>query len=304
MLREAERLDAEHHTRRIAAMTALVASVFLASLVGGLHCVGMCGGLMAFAVQPRPGQARATGLWARLWGGQTPYHVGRFVGYASLGAAAGAVGSLLNLGGTLVGLSHVALAVAAVLMIGFGISILVTTLAQRPMKALKCGGFVAEPLAKLASRVQLQAFRLPPTRRALLIGLATPLLPCGWLYAFAATAAGTGSVLGGAAVMSAFWAGTVPAMAGLGVGLRALFGTAGKRLPLVTATLLILVGAWTLWSRAGLDASALAARAAAGQMMDHDDPAPAVPSSDELPPCCQPGADEGHAATASLRESD
>ena len=272
-------------------MTALVASVFLASLIGGLHCVGMCGGLMAFAIRPAPGAAPAGGILRRAFGGQGAYHGGRLVSYATLGAVAGAVGSLLNLGGALVGLSRVAMVVAAVLMIGFGLSLLLSTLASRPLAALKCGGLVAEPLARLASRVQLRAFRLPAARRALLIGLATPLLPCGWLYAFAATAAGTGSVLSGAIVMAVFWSGTLPAMAGLGVGLRALFGTAGRRLPLVTSSLLIGVGLWTLWSRAGLDPRALARAVTPESHAAHADESAAmltgVPDPDELPPCCR-----------------
>ena len=56
----------------------------------------------------------------------------------------------------------------------------------------------------------------PPIVRALAIGLLTTLLPCGWLYVFVATAAGTGSGPGGALVMAVFWAGTVPVLAGVG----------------------------------------------------------------------------------------
>ena len=87
---------------------------------------------------------------------------------------------------------------------------------------------------------QKAAMGFRPVNRALVIGLLTGFLPCGWLYAFAIVAAGTGSVVMGAAVMVAFWAGTVPILASLGIGVQALTGTLGRRLPLATA--LVIVG--------------------------------------------------------------
>ncbi|MBE7450024.1 MAG: sulfite exporter TauE/SafE family protein [Kofleriaceae bacterium] len=42
--------------------------------------------------------------------------------------------------------------------------------------------------------------------RAALLGLLSAALPCGWLWAFVVVAAGTGSPVGGALVMTAFWA--------------------------------------------------------------------------------------------------
>jgi hypothetical protein len=78
--------------------------------------------------------------------------------------------------------------------------------------------------------------------RALLLGLFTTLLPCGWLYAFVATAAGTGSVPGAMLVMATFWLGTVPVLAGLGVVAQRAFGPLRRHLPAVTATAMIVIG--------------------------------------------------------------
>jgi len=75
------------------------------------------------------------------------------------------------------------------------------------------------------------------------------LLPCAWLYAFVATAAGTGSPVRGALVMAFFWAGTVPALAAIGVLARGALGPLSRRLPLVTASLLVVVGLLTLGQR-------------------------------------------------------
>ena len=78
--------------------------------------------------------------------------------------------------------------------------------------------------------------------RALVMGLVTGCLPCGWLYAFIVTAAGTGTAAAGAATMAVFWLGTLPAMVSLGLGVRALAGPLRRHVPAACAVALILVG--------------------------------------------------------------
>jgi hypothetical protein len=85
----------------------------------------------------------------------------------------------------------------------------------------------------------------PPVIRALLLGLFSTLLPCGWLYGFALLAAGTGGPWTGMLTMAAFWVGTVPVMLGLGLSVQWLTAPLRKRLPVVTAVVLIAVG--LLW---------------------------------------------------------
>jgi sulfite exporter TauE/SafE len=96
----------------------------------------------------------------------------------------------------------------------------------------------------------------PPALRALLLGLFTTLLPCGWLYAFVATAAGTGSVSAAVMVMAAFWLGTVPMLAGLGLASRRALGPLRRQLPAVTAALLLIIGLLTITGRLHRPASA------------------------------------------------
>jgi sulfite exporter TauE/SafE len=107
----------------------------------------------------------------------------------------------------------------------------------------------AVPLPGFVQRFSAVVYRTlrerPPVVRALLLGLFSTLLPCGWLYAFAVLAAGTGGPWSGALVMAAFWAGTVPVMLGLGLSLQWLTAPLRRRLPVVTAVVLIAVG--LLW---------------------------------------------------------
>ena len=111
-------------------------------------------------------------------------------------------------------------------------------------------------LQRLVRLGQQVAVGLRPLPRALTIGLVTALLPCGWLYAFVVIAAGTGSAAGGAAIMIACWLGTVPILFSLGAAVQALTGTVGRRLPLATAVLIVLLGLGTIAQRLALSGEA------------------------------------------------
>jgi len=95
--------------------------------------------------------------------------------------------------------------------------------------------------------VQLRGRRA--VTRAALIGVLTGLLPCGWLWAFVVTAAGTGHAASGGLLMLVFWAGTVPAMTGLLVLLGPALAKLRVRIPVITACVLIALGLVTLASR-------------------------------------------------------
>ncbi|MEO1237119.1 MAG: sulfite exporter TauE/SafE family protein [Planctomycetota bacterium] len=229
-------------------MLALVTAVFLASLLGSLHCVGMCGAFVALAFNDTPAGDR--------WRVSFAYHGGRLATYVLLGVVGGAVGSLLNMAGALAGVQRVALPVAGFTVVAFAA---VALLRQRGVKLQ--GLKLPEAWVARVRRVQQLAMSLTPTRRAWAIGGLTTLLPCGWLYAFAATAAGTGDPLRGGVVMAVFWSGTVPAMAVVGVGFQSLSGPLARHLPVVTCLVLMAFGGWAVAGRGHLDASGLAAAA-------------------------------------------
>jgi uncharacterized protein len=202
-------------------------AVLAASLLGSPHCAGMCGGFVAFYTA-QDGTAR--------WTSHAAYNGGRLVSYLALGAVAGAIGSGLDRAGAAAGIARLAAIAAGVLMIIWGgVTLLRARGVRIPGRRLVTVDRVAGWLGtRLGSR--------PPTARALLLGLFTTLLPCGWLYAFVATAAGTGSVPGAMIVMAAFWLGTVPVLAGLGVVAQRAFGPLRRHLPAVTAAAMIVIG--------------------------------------------------------------
>ncbi|HBS29500.1 MAG TPA: hypothetical protein DEB06_08650 [Phycisphaerales bacterium] len=264
-------------------MIPLVSAVFIASLLGSLHCVGMCGAFLAFAVGvDAPIERRRR---ARL---QSAYHTGRLITYTALGAVAGAAGAAFDAAGTLIGLQRVALVGAGAAMVLFG------TLAVLRINGVR----LPHPPAPRAMHAALQrvfraASQQPPIVRALVTGLATTLLPCGWLYAFVITAAGTAHPGLGALTMGVFWLGTLPVLVALGTGLQhagARLGALGRRVPLITALAVIGVGLSTVFSRA--DPSASLPRALAASVPARHEVIDRVHHiSDSPPPCC---ADDDH----------
>lgn len=221
-------------------MIGTAAGVLMASLVGSVHCAGMCGGFVCFyagagtangASSPRPSLLHAHAL----------YNIGRLLSYLTLGAVAGVVGSHISHLGALAGIQQGAAIVAGALMIAWAAS---TLAAQRGVSL----GTLRAPEAwqRVLGRV-LHAVRSQPVGiRALLTGLLTTLLPCGWLYVFVATAGGTGSVLSAMGMMAIFWLGTVPALVAVGLGAQTVLAPFRNRLPMVSATVVLIMGLWSL----------------------------------------------------------
>lgn len=220
----------------------LIATVFLASVLGSLHCAGMCGAFVLFAVGGGGG-GRAGASRARL---HAAYHVGRLVTYVTLGAIAGALGSAFDLGGSLVGVQRLAAVVAGGMMVVFGS---IAVLRLRGVRVPKAP--VPRFMERLLMRGHEAAASRPPMVRAVATGLLTTLLPCGWLYAFVISSAGTGHAAIGALTMLVFWMGTLPVLVALGTGLRAAAGALGRRLPVVTASAVVVVGLATIVMRFG-----------------------------------------------------
>jgi sulfite exporter TauE/SafE len=117
------------------------------------------------------------------------------------------------------------------------------------------GWRILDPLEALGARAWrglLPAHRLAATRsgtlRAIAFGLAWGALPCAMTYSMLLLAATSASATGGAAVMLAFGAGTLPAMLATSLLLQRGRGGAGRRAAgwqSVAGALLLLFGLWT-----------------------------------------------------------
>jgi uncharacterized protein len=248
-------------------MTPLLLTVLLASLVGSLHCVGMCGPFVTFY----SGADSSAG--ARRLLSHAAYSGGRLLIYAAFGLAAGAVGAALDVAGSLAGVQRVAAILAGVTMVAWGVAAL---LQLRGFRLFRHGSGSGRA-AKLFRRGFSLVSDKPPVARAAVVGLLSGFLPCGWLWAFVVTAAGTGTALMGAAVMAAFWAGTVPALLAVGFGTQLVSAPLRRHVPAVTAVLLVGLG---LYAILGRPASVSAAIHRHQQMHDQ------VPDGDTVADSC------------------
>lgn len=194
----------------------------------------MCGGF-AYLAAPGPHPSR---------GPAALYHGARLTGYAVLGALAGALGASLDRLGALGGVGRVGAIVAGTVMILWGLITVLRALGVRVPQPLRIP-VASGPWAAVLRRAQA----VGPLKRAALLGALSAMLPCGWLWVFVASAAATGSPLSGAAQMAVFWAGTLPAFAALGLLAQGAAGALRRHLPVVTGTVLIIFGAFTLLHR-------------------------------------------------------
>lgn len=179
-------------------------AVFLIGLLGGTHCIGMCGGIVSALSMRAPGAARQ-------WPLHLAYNLGRVSSYTLAGAALGALGSV---GFLLTGLLPVQIALyvlANVMMIALGLYLTGMT------RALALPEKVGQ---RLWRHIQPLSARFLPARspaRAFPLGMLWGFLPCGMVYSVLATALVTGSALRGGMLLLAFGLGTLPNLLAAGL---------------------------------------------------------------------------------------
>jgi uncharacterized protein len=194
----------------------LAGAAFLVGLLGGVHCVGMCGGIVSALVG-------AGGEGFPRWKLRLGYNFGRIASYATAGAVAGTVGGASLLLARALPVQMVALVIANVLLIGLGLY-----LAGFSNLVARLEG----PGRWIWRHVQPFTRRLLPADtwwRALALGGLWGWLPCGLVYSILATALLAGSAPGGAAVMIAFGLGTLPNLLMAGAALDRLRSRIGVR---------------------------------------------------------------------------
>jgi sulfite exporter TauE/SafE len=213
-------------------LLALLGSALILGLLGGGHCLGMCGGLMGaltLAIPPEQRARRARLLLA--------YNLGRILSYACAGL-------LLGLAGWAVASSPAALAlrvVAALLLIAMGLYLAGWWSGLTRIEALGRG--LWRHIQPVASRL-LPVSSLP---RALLLGALWGWLPCGLVYSTLLWAASQGNAGYSAALMLAFGLGTWPVLLATGLAAERVNTLLRRRSVRVAGGLLvILFGLWTL----------------------------------------------------------
>lgn len=210
----------------------LLGSALVLGLLGGGHCLGMCGGLMGALTLAIPPEQRGRRLRLLL-----AYNLGRILSYASAGL-------LLGLAGWAVASSPAALAlrvVAALLLIAMGLYLAGWWSGLTRIEALGRG--LWRHIQPVASRL-LPVSSLP---RALLLGALWGWLPCGLVYSTLLWAASQGNAGYSAALMLAFGLGTWPVLLATGLAAERVNALLRRRSVRVAGGLLVMLfGIWTM----------------------------------------------------------
>lgn len=210
----------------------LLVSALILGLLGGGHCLGMCGGLMGaltLAILQEQRSRRFRLLLA--------YNLGRILSYATAGL-------LIELAGWAVANSPAAMfmrVLAGLLLISMGLYLAGWWSGLTHIESLGRG---------LWRYIQPVANRLLPVSslpRALLLGTLWGWLPCGLVYSTLLWAASQGNALDSALLMLAFGLGTWPVLLATGLAAERVTALLRKRSVRVAGGLLvILFGIWTL----------------------------------------------------------
>ncbi len=177
-------------------------AALLVGFFGGVHCIGMCGGIVGALTFGLPQEKRATP--GQLMPYLLAYNLARVSSYVIAGAIAGLIGAL---GLSLIPMQHAQL---YLLMVAGGFMVLM---------GLYVGGwwFGLTRIERIGSRlwryIEPLGRRLMPVKnpkQALLLGFVWGWLPCGLVYSVLIWALSAGSAAKGAMLMLGFGLGTLP----------------------------------------------------------------------------------------------
>lgn len=211
-------------------------ALFLVGLLGGTHCVGMCGGIVG---------ALSMGAPAR-WSMLLAYNAGRISSYALAGALAGALGAVsLGLESQFPVRQGMYL-LANLMLVALGFYLLGVTRALAFTERL--GQSLWRHLQPLTRRF-LPAHHV---KQAFPLGVLWGWLPCGLVYSALTTALTAGSAGRGALLMLAFGLGTLPNLLLAGILLARVNEFVRRPLVRMMSGLLVLgfglLGLWNLLS--------------------------------------------------------
>lgn len=177
-------------------------TAFMVGILGGVHCLGMCGGVVGALTFNLPPKVQLSPL--RMLPFQLTYNLGRISSYVVVGALFGFLGASITSLAQFLPLQQILQAIAGTFMVLLGLylggwwSVIVTV--------ERIGGLLwqkLKPLTKTLMPIQ----NLP---QAWFFGFVWGWLPCGLVYSMLIMALSAGGAFEGGMVMLAFGLGTLP----------------------------------------------------------------------------------------------
>lgn len=181
---------------------------FMNGLTGVGHCAFMCGPFVATVNLQSEGSHKLKSNFL--------YNFGRLAGYSLIGLILGSLGSVMNHIGDLVWIHRLSAVASGLFLVILGIQFIRTKEFPEPGKWFTGIRKLITPGIRSAGE------KKQTTVLALLLGLSSALLPCGLLYPAFAFSFALANPLLGALSMSVFFAGTLPGLLLLGLGMNRL----------------------------------------------------------------------------------
>lgn len=180
--------------------------VFIVGLLGGVHCAGMCGGMVgAISLAPT---AKAG---AQKWRYHLAYNAGRIASYALAGGLAGAVGASGQALGGALPIQQILYLLANLMLLSLGLHL--AGMWHGILQLERAGSVIWRSLQPYTQRVM----GMNSSAGVFMLGGLWGWLPCGLVYSVLFTALMSGGVLQGALLMLAFGLGTLPNLLAMGL---------------------------------------------------------------------------------------
>lgn len=221
-------------------MDSIYITAFIVGVLGGVHCLGMCGGVvggLTFSLE-----SRVQTSWWKMMPYQLLYNLGRISSYMIIGAVFGAFGASLGSLAAFLPAQQMLQTIAGLFMIALGLY----------LGGWWFGVVKIERIGQhLWSKLSPYASKFTPVKhyhQAWLYGLVWGWLPCGLVYSMLIMAMAAGSALNGAGVMLAFGLGTLPNLMLMGV--FAFYFTRLSRMlwvKRIAGLSVMLMGGWQLY---------------------------------------------------------
>lgn len=183
-------------------------AAFLVALLGGVHCLGMCGGIVGALTLGLPvaTRQRLDAMLPYL----LAYNAGRIASYVTAGFLAGSTGAwVANLTALHQG-QQVLRGIAGLFMMALGLY--VGGWWQGLGRVERAGGLLWRRIEPLGRRL----LPISTPAQALAVGLVWGWLPCGLVYSVLIWSVSAGSALHGGLLMLSFGLGTLPALLAMG----------------------------------------------------------------------------------------
>lgn len=215
-------------------------TAFTVGLMGGVHCVGMCGGIvgaLSFATQQKK-NSQSRSLLSLLFA----YNFGRLCSYSLAGGLMGALGWMVNNWSGIQSIQVLLQFFAAVFMLLMGLYISGWWMGLSRLE--KAGAYVWKYIQPLAQKF----LPVETASHAVILGVLWGWLPCGLVYSVLVWSVSAGDFQQGALLMLSFGLGTLPNLMAMGLFANQLKQFVQRQaVRYMAGGLVILFALWSLW---------------------------------------------------------